>query len=286
MIADSSPRGHPCFDKQAHFLVGRLHLPIAPKCNIQCKYCTRALNRDEERPGVSAGVLSPREALEVVREITLKDRTIKVIGIAGPGDPLANEETFEALSLVHGEFPQLTECLSTNGLLLPQRIDDLARAGVTHLTVTINAVDKEVGKDFYSWVKLNGEVHREDAFDILSERQLLGIRKAAKKGIRVKVNSVLVPQLNLDHLPQVAKMIKKQGASIMNIIPLIPLGGMSYLKAPTCSELRETRERCEAIIEVFRLCKQCRADAVGIPGREGGNKSLFGRLDLTPVYHY
>lgn len=151
MSIDSSPRGHPCFDKQAHFSVGRLHLPIAPRCNIQCNYCTRALNRDEERPGVSAAVLSPREALEITRKITSEDNTIKVIGIAGPGDPLANEETFEALSLVHREFPRLTKCLATNGLLLPQRVDDLVRVGVTNLTVTINAVDKEVGKSFYPW---------------------------------------------------------------------------------------------------------------------------------------
>lgn len=135
-------------------------------------------------------------------------------------------------------------------------------------------------------MKLNGKVHREDAFDVLSSRQLLGIRRAARRGMRVKVNTVLVPELNSDHLPQVARAIKGQGASIMNIIPLIPLGRMSHLKAPTCSELKQARERCEAIIEVFRLCKQCRADAVGIPGREGGNSSLFGRLDLTPSYHY
>jgi len=33
--------GHPCFDADAHCSVGRIHLPIAPACNIKCKYCSR-----------------------------------------------------------------------------------------------------------------------------------------------------------------------------------------------------------------------------------------------------
>ena len=34
-------RGHPCFDEQAHERVGRVHLPVAPRCNIQCFFCER-----------------------------------------------------------------------------------------------------------------------------------------------------------------------------------------------------------------------------------------------------
>jgi nitrogen fixation protein NifB len=49
---------------------------------------------------------------------------------------------------------------------------------------------------------------------------------------------------------------------------LIPLGEFDNLIAPTCDELREVRVTCEAVIPVFRACKQCRADAIGIPGKE------------------
>ncbi len=280
-MKDSTPSissGHPCYDEKAHFRVGRIHLPVAPRCNIKCRYCTRSLESDEERPGVSYGILSPRQALEAVKRVISEDESIRVIAVAGPGDPLANQETLETLRLVHREFPHLMKCLATNGLLLPSVVSDLASVGVTHITVTVNAVDKEVGKRFYSWANLEGKIYREDAFDILSPRQLQGIRMASERGMRVKVNTVLVSELNLNHLPEVARKIKEHGAGIMNIMPLIPLGEMSHFRSPTCSEIREARGKCEAIMEVFRLCKHCRADAVGIPGREGGNGPLLGRL--------
>jgi nitrogen fixation protein NifB len=276
-ISSISP-GHPCYDEKAHFRVGRLHLPVAPKCNIKCRYCARSLESNEERPGVSYGILSPGQALEAAKKVISEDESIRVIAVAGPGDPLANQETLETLELVHHEFPHLMKCLATNGLLLPSVVSDLVSVGVTHITVTVNAVDREVGKCFYSWARFKERTYREDAFDILSPQQLQGIRMASQKGMRVKVNTVLVSELNLNHLPEVARKIKEHGASIMNIMPLIPVGEMSHFHSPSCSEIREARERCENIIEVFRLCKHCRADAVGIPGREGGNRPLLGRL--------
>jgi nitrogen fixation protein NifB len=174
------------------------------------------------------------------------------------------------------------KCLATNGLLLPSVVLDLASVGLTHITVTVNAVDREIGRCFYSWARFKGKIYREDAFDIISPRQLQGIKMASENGMRVKVNTVLVSELNLSHLPEVARKIKERGASIMNIMPLIPLAEMSHFRSPTCSEIREARGKCEDIIEVFRLCKHCRADAVGIPGREGGNGPLLGRLGPYP----
>ncbi|MBD3230391.1 MAG: hypothetical protein GF329_19585, partial [Candidatus Lokiarchaeota archaeon] len=59
---------HPCYSEKAHFKVGRIHLPVAPKCNIQCKYCKRGINKVEYRPGVANAILKPKEALEFLEE--------------------------------------------------------------------------------------------------------------------------------------------------------------------------------------------------------------------------
>ena len=32
---------HPCFDKEAKLKYARIHIPVAPKCNVQCGYCNR-----------------------------------------------------------------------------------------------------------------------------------------------------------------------------------------------------------------------------------------------------
>lgn len=257
---------HPCFNESAHFNIGRIHLPVAPKCNVKCNYCRRAKNATENRPGVCVRIISPLEALALTRRVISASPEIKIIGIAGPGDALANETTFETLSLVHREFPRLSKCVSTNGLLLYNRVPDLLAVGVNSVSVTVNAVDDRVGRAFYEKVYFGRAIHGPEAFKILSARQLAGIKEAAGQGISVKVNSVLVPALNGEHLLDVAHTVAGLGASLMNIMPLKPMSAMASYSPPDCVELETIRARCERIIPQFKLCRQCRADAIGIPG--------------------
>ena len=79
---------HPCFSRGAHFQYGRLHLPVAPSCNIQCAYCDRRFDcPNESRPGVSSTILTPEQALQRVEQALCQAPELRVIGIAGPGDP-------------------------------------------------------------------------------------------------------------------------------------------------------------------------------------------------------
>lgn len=271
--------GHPCFDEQAHFRVGRIHLPVAPRCNVSCAYCKRAISRTVTRPGVASRIMTPDQALAWTNEIIANDPSIQVVGVAGPGDALANPATIEALTMVHNRFPHMQKCLSTNGLLLADYVEDLIAIGVTSLSVTVNAVDPQIGRHFYERIILNNRVYLEDAFDRLSERQLRGIKIAADAGIVVKVNTVLVPELNGDHLSDIALAATDMGAALMNIVPLKPLARMASVRPPDCRELDLARETCEKIIPQFRSCKHCRADAVGIPGK---TNRLFG---TAPLFH-
>jgi len=137
---------HPCFDPAHKTSVSRLHLPVAPRCNVQCRFCDRSFDCvNESRPGVTASLLSPAEALERVDRLRDRLPSLKVVGIAGPGDPLANvEETYATFRLVRTRHPDLALCLATNGLGLPGRAAELADLGVSHLTVTVNAIDPDV----------------------------------------------------------------------------------------------------------------------------------------------
>ena len=283
--------GHPCFDESAHNSVGRMHISVAPACNIKCRYCHRKIGSSENRPGVAYKILGSLEALEMVAKVVTMDKSIQVIGVAGPGDALANKATFESFKLIHERFPDLKKCISTNGLRLAEMVDELVSVGVSTISVTVNAVKPEVGRQFYKRVYLDGRIHREDAFDVLSERQIKGIKAAAKKGLAVKVNTVLVPEINAGHIEELAQAMSKAGAYIMNIMPLMPIGEMGTYRAPTCLDLEDARYRAEQHISVFRLCKQCRADAIGIPGLEhehgdgGHNQTLSEMLAAVPMYH-
>ncbi len=275
-LARSDPKDiletHPCFCEGAHSRFARMHLPVAPRCNIQCNYCDRRYDcTNESRPGVTSTVLTAEEAVVKIRAVKEKVPNLKVIGIAGPGDPLANEETSETLDLVRKEFPELSLCLSTNGLALAENVDRLKRSGVDFITVTMNAIDPEVGAKIYSSVNYHGRtLHGEEAARVLIEHQIDGIRKAVAAGMLVKVNSVIVPGVNADHLPAVAKKAKELGAYIVNMIPLIPVPGTKFegMRAPTSKERKQLQDTCEVDIRQMRHCRHCRADAIGLLGED------------------
>ena len=265
-------QGHPCFGGN-HHKNGRMHLAVAPRCNIKCGYCSRRRDcANESRPGVTSRILTPQEALEKVREVMASDilgPMIKVIGIAGPGDPLANEETFETFRLIKAEFPHLILCMSTNGLLLPEKIDELEALGLHSLTVTVNALDPDVGGRVYSHISYHGKKYtgREGA-EILIANQLEGLKRAAEFGMTIKVNTVLIPGVNEDQVEQVGRKVKELGAFVMNVMPLIPQSDFADVVPPTPEELEIIRTANEKIIGQFKHCRQCRADAVGLIGQD------------------
>jgi len=270
MLADLEK--HPCYSHSAHFKYGRIHLPVAADCNLGCNYCERqigGMSYHSYRPALTDRILTPEEALSEVAQY-MGDADFTVAGIAGPGEPLYNPNTFETLRLVHDNYPELMLCVSTNGLLLPTYAEWLRDLGVRTVTVTLNTVAPEIGKGIYSYVKYDGEVLKGvEGAKVLLENQLAGIEESVRLGLIVKINSILLPGINDNgHLETVARTVEKLGVYIQNITPLIPLGRFKHLEAPSCDEVRWTRFRCEQIIRQFRLCQQCRADSAGIPGKE------------------
>jgi nitrogen fixation protein NifB len=261
--------GHPCFDERAHDRIGRVHLPVAPRCNIHCRFCERRVcaHLTDQHPGWAQRLLSPAEAVEQVRDLVETHPGERfVVGVAGPGEPLANETTFEALALVQSEFPHLTRCVSTNGLLLEEKLPALLRVGISALTVTVNAPDGEIGQQIYARVRYRGMTYRgREGAELLIERQMTGIAAALGAGLAVKVNTVLVPGMNDAHLVRLAGRLRELGVHLMNVMPLIPGGQMADRRPPTCDELSYARAACAALVPQFRKCEQCSADVVRFP---------------------
>ena len=159
------------------------------------------------------------------------------------------------------EFPQLIRCMSTNGLLLNDKADEVIDVGIDTLTVTVNAVDPEIEAMINARIFYHGKTYTGvEAAEILIHNQLEGIRKVAKSGTLIKVNTVLCPGINDQHIEDLAATVREAGAIIYNIIPLIPQNGFKDLPAPTAKTLAIAQE------QVFKHCAHCRADAVGVPG--------------------
>lgn len=261
---------HPCFSVEAHHKFGRIHLPVAPACNIQCKYCIRKYDcANESRPGITSRVMTVGEAMERVRAVVNRNGNISVIGIAGPGDPLANESTFEAMAAIHKEFPELTLCVSTNGLCLSERLEELMRSGVRSLTITINAVTAEMAEKIYAWALYKGKRYsgREAAQYIVSN-QWRGLRNAIDAGLIVKINTVFIPGVNNAEIPLIAWRAGEIGADIMNLMPLIPQAEFENFDRPSKPALDKKRDECSGYIPQMTHCRQCRADACGVLGED------------------
>lgn len=122
-----------------------MHPPVERLCNIRCRYCSPW--PDKSLPG--------GEALGIARAC-LRESPQGVVGVASPGDPLANPEMLELFEVIRGEFPHARLCLCTNGMELPSHIGRLVEIGLNALTVTVNAVRLEVGAMVYEWVAPKG----------------------------------------------------------------------------------------------------------------------------------
>lgn len=263
-------KAHPCFSEEAHTRFGRAHLPVAPACNIQCRYCVRKFDcANESRPGITSRVLTPEEAMDRTRVLIERSDRLSVVGIAGPGDPLVNAPTYVVLRQINWEYPDLTLCISTNGLLLPDRLRQLVDSGVRSLTVTINAVTPEIAEKIYSWVIYQGRRYEgRAAAELLLANQWRGLRDAIDAGLITKVNTVYIPGVNDAEIPLIAERAGKLGADIMNILPLIPQAEFAHATRPTHKDLTMMREQCRPFIPQMTHCKQCRADACGILGED------------------
>ncbi len=264
---------HPCFSFKASHKHARMHLPVAPNCNISCNYCNRKFDcLHESRPGVTSEILSPETALQKYKIVKDKLQNISVIGIAGPGDALANwEKTRRTVALIKQFDPDVLSCLSTNGLMLPDYRREIVDLGIRHVTVTVNCLCPEIGEQIYRFVNYKEKKYKgARGVRILIENQLSGIEYLAAAGVAVKVNMVMIKGINDNHIPEIVKKVRDLGAFITNIMPLIPAPGSPFENLPqTCmKELNEMRNTCQADLRQMYHCKQCRADAIGLLGND------------------
>ncbi len=278
---------HPCYSEEAHHYFARMHVAVAPACNIQCHYCNRKYDcANESRPGVVSELLSPEEAVMKTKAVAANIPQMTVLGIAGPGDPLANpERTFDTFRMLSEQAPDIKLCVSTNGLALPDAVEELAKHNIDHVTITINTVDPKIGAQIYPWIYWNNRrIHGEKGAKILIEQQQKGLEMLAERGILVKVNSVMIPGVNDQHLKEVSRIVKSKGAFLHNVMPLIAEAehgtfyGVMGQRGPNPEELQDLQDECAGDMNMMRHCRQCRADAVGLLGEDRGEEFTLDKI--------
>ena len=283
---------HPCYSEEAHHYFARMHVAVAPACNIQCHYCNRKYDcANESRPGVVSELLTPDQAVKKTMAVAANIPQMTVLGIAGPGDPLANpERTFATFRELSEKAPDIKLCVSTNGLALPDSVEELAKHNIDHVTITINCVDPEVGAKIYPWIFWNNRrIHGKKGAEILIAQQQKGLQMLVDRGILVKVNSVMIPGVNDQHLQEVSKIVKSKGAFLHNVMPLIAEAehgtfyGVMGQRGPSSKELQDLQDACSGDMNMMRHCRQCRADAVGLLGEDRGSEFTMDKIEHMDI---
>jgi cyclic pyranopterin phosphate synthase len=169
-----------------------LRVSITDRCNFRCVYCMpkEVFGRDYqflERKEL----LSFEEIARVVRTFAgLGVRTVRITG----GEPLVRRNVEELVALLR-EIDGIELALTTNGALLPQKAEALARAGLDRVTVSLDSVDDAAFR------ALND-------VDFPVQRVLDGIDAAAAAGLRVKVNAVVKRGANDDGILALAERFR------------------------------------------------------------------------------
>jgi cyclic pyranopterin phosphate synthase len=182
-----------------------LRISITDRCNYKCVYC---------RTGTDGAVYAELPISDYLRMarvfVSLGIEKIRLTG----GEPLLRRELpqllreLSALRTLDGE--PLDLALTTNGHLLEEMAEPLREAGLSRITVSMDAVDAE---KFARITRVPGSC----------QRVLSGIRAAKRAGLDpVKVNCVLLRGFNEDQIVPFAHFSREEGV-IVRFIEFMPL---------------------------------------------------------------
>jgi nitrogen fixation protein NifB len=102
---------------------------------------------------------------------------------------------------------------------------------------------------------------------------------------------VLIPGINDEHLIEVNREVKKRGAFLHNIMPLISepehgtVFGLTGQRGPTAQELKAVQDACMGGANLMRHCRQCRADAVGLLGEDRSEEFTLDKIEEMDVVY-
>ncbi|MBZ7953848.1 GTP 3',8-cyclase MoaA [Campylobacter sp. W0018] len=171
-----------------------LRISVTQRCNFRCLYCMPKIPFNHQ----------PKENLLSFEELFLFvkaaiDEGIEKIRITG-GEPLLRKDLSIFIKMIHDYKKELDLAITTNGFLLKDFAKDLKNAGLKRLNVSLDTLDEKKAKQLAQK-------------DVLSS-VLAGIEEALNVGLRVKLNTVALKNLNDDELITLLEFAKAKNIQI------------------------------------------------------------------------
>ncbi|MCB9850047.1 MAG: GTP 3',8-cyclase MoaA [Phycisphaerales bacterium] len=210
-----------------------LRLSVIDHCNLRCVYC---MPLSGLRHSTGKELLTPDEIECVVRAAA--DAGFRRVRITG-GEPTLRAELVEIVWRV-AAVPGIEEvAMTTNGVLLPRMVDDLADAGLKRVNLHIDTLDPERFK-------------RLMRFGTLREAWA-GLESAIRAGLKpIKINAVITRGYNDMDVVDLAELTIENDWHV-RFIELMPLGGgeCAQVARDKFVSSAETRGRIEAELGVL-----------------------------------
>lgn len=209
-----------------------LRISLTDRCNLRCIYC---MPEEGVKSLSHAEILTYDEILRICRcGAELGIRKIKLTG----GEPLVRKGCASLAGQIKA-IPGIEKVtLTTNGILLEEQLDDLLKAGIDAINISLDTLNPELFK----------KVARRDDLD----KVLKGIEAAlTHSGLSLKINSVPVIK-EKENFIAVAGLAKKYPIHV-RFIEMMPIGyGKTYKSVPSDEILRQF---FEAYPDAYRLEK-------------------------------
>ena len=242
-------------------VIDYLRISVTDKCNLRCKYCIPA----EGVELIPHGELLTLEELARVIGI-MSGLGIKSVRFTG-GEPLVRKNLEKLIADVSALEGVENIAVTTNGVLLAERLPALLEAGITAVNISLDTLNDKVFQEI-TGVDARGKV-------------LAAIEQTVAAGIRTKINCVPCREWNEKELADVAGFAKRLPVDV-RFIELMPVGcGRQFHGIPS----EEVLERLQAVYGEARPLPETEKRGNG-PAKYYEFEGFYGKIGLiSPMSH-
>lgn len=214
-------------------------LPLCPTANFRMRFSPEQTNaRAVPLSGALAWITANRQ----------QGAQLEALEIAGPGDPLATPELImEAAAYICREHPDIQLRMSTLGLHCATYAEAISVSGISEVTLLVDAVDPEVAKKIYAWVRpAKKTLPKQEAIEVLLKEQRLAVSTLKNKNLDVTIRTTVYPGYNDENVEQIAISMAALGADGMELVPFCPAGCLEEDAPPQADEqlMNALYDRC------------------------------------------
>jgi nitrogen fixation protein NifB len=254
--------------------IEKLDLPVAPQANSRIRF---AGSQKQDEP------LLPVEALKWLSNQIKTGRVVKAVNLCGPGDPLAcPEPVLETAAHIQNAYSGVDVHITTLGLGAKEYASLFAEKGVSQAILLVDAVDTEVAKQLYAWIRPDRKtVPLSRAVELLVQEQADAVEAFTKAGIPVSISTTIYPGINDRHVARIAGKMASLGAQSMTLIPFEHDGSeCEDCVVPTSAEKETMQASLKLAARHIQVSVSSKRKANIL---YKGNQSLVGSPSLKPI---